>query len=157
MSGVFYNENNESTCTNDGGDEVEVAGVYCSEGEWKTANVTDVPEEYVFRDQVFWSFDEGNVVAITVDGEHKSTPYRVKEISKAKAEPKKVILTGPDLKETYIFTYERQRYVVERKVPDKPAKVVGLNPSKENNIHPIEDSWLMKAFGATHQLMAKKI
>lgn len=158
MKGVFYNEANEKTAETTDGEEVEVAGVYSSEPEWREAEITTVPEEHIIEDGSFWMFEEGNVVCITVNGERKNTAFRVKEMRSGDSiEPNKVILTSPDLQETYIFSREKGRYIVELKEPNKPSQVVGIDPTKINAIHPIRDDWLMQEFNATHQLLSKVI
>lgn len=158
MKGVFYNETNDTTAETKDGEEVEVGGVYSSEKEWVEAEVTTIPDEHIIEDSRHWGFEEGHVVAIRVDGELDHTAYRVKEIKSRNAiEPKKIILTNPDLSKTYIFNWNKDRYIVELKEPDKPSRVVGLDPSKENMIYPIQDDWLMQEFDATHNLIAKML
>lgn len=158
MKGVFYNEANEKTAETKDGEEVTVAGVYSSEPEWREAEVDTVPEEHIIEDDGFWMFEEGNIACITVNGEQKTTAYRVDEVrSSDSIEPNKIILISPDLTEKYIFSQKGGRYIVELKKEDEPSRVVGINPEKENVVHPIRDDWLMKAFDATHQLLSKVI
>lgn len=158
MKGVFYNEANEKTAETRDGEEVEVGGVYSSEPEWKNAEITSVPNEHIIEGDGFWLFEEGNIACITVNGEQKNIALRVKEVRSGDSlEPSKVILTNHDLSETYIFSREGGRYIVERKKTNEPSKVIGIDPSKENAIHPIRDDWLMQEFDATHQLMSKII
>lgn len=158
MKGVFYNEANEKTAETTDGEEVEVGGVYSSEPEWREAEITTVPEEHIIADDRFWTFEEGNIACITVNGERKTTAYRVAEIrSSDSIEPNKVILTNPDSTEKYIFSREGGRYIVELKEPNEPSRVVGIDPTKDNAIHPIRDDWLMQEFNATHQLLSKVI
>lgn len=158
MKGVFYNEANEKTAETIGGEEVEVGGVYSSEPEWRQAEIGDVPSEHIIQDDGFWTFEEGNIACVTVNGGRENTAYRVSEIrTNDSIEPSKVILTNPDETEKYIFSRKGSRYIVEYKEVDKPSQVVGIDPTKENAIHPIRDDWLMQEFNATHQLLSKVI
>lgn len=156
MTGVFYNEKSEKKAVDSDDQTVEVAGVYASEPEWSESEITTVPDEHIIMDSDFWSFEEGNIVCIGVDGEVKPKAYRICEKSGGDTiEPSKLILRSPDLSEKCIFSLDSGRYIIEKKNKNKPAQIISVDPMKKNTIYPIRDDWLMDEFNETHQLMAK--